>query len=307
MTTAFARRYLKLLPHRAVRYLRPYILPFFVVISLVVAVIFAFTLPGNSTQKIILGENIDTQNTFPSTPPPAISAKNVFILDQYSGQIIYSKSADEAIYPASTTKIVTGLVVLQSFPLDQIITVTQEYTDGQRVGFQAGEQITVENLLYALLIDSANDAAEIFAENYPGGRVAFVAAMNDYAQSQGLRHTYFKNPTGLDEDGHFSSASDLGRLAGIAMQNPLVSRIVSTENTVVSSIDNSQSHVIANTNELLGKVPGVLGIKTGFTDLAGQSLITLVNREGKQYIFVVMGSVDRFGETTELIEWAYSQ
>lgn len=239
-------------------------------------------------------------------PAPAITAKNYFILDLTSRQVLLQKSADSQIYPASTTKMMTALVVIDHFPLTQTITVTKSYPEGQDLGFQPGEQLTVEQLLYALLVYSANDAAEIFAENYVGGREAFISAMNQKVSTFGLNHTHFSNPTGLDEDNHYSSAADLVRLADLLMKNPELARIVSTENAVLTTKNNSSAHIVTNINELLGQVEGVLGVKTGFTDGAGQALVTLVSRDNHPVMISVMGSIDRFHDTRELIEWIYA-
>ncbi len=233
-------------------------------------------------------------------PSPTVSAKNIFIIDPLSQAVLLQKSADQSVFPASTTKMMTALVVLDNFSLDRVITVIQSYPIGQHIGFKPGETLTVEQLLFALLVQSGNDAAEILAENFPGGRPAFIDAMNTKAAELNLIHTHFANPTGIDEPGHYSSAADLARLATVAMKNPEFARIVSTENTIVSN------HVLTNINELLGKVPGVLGVKTGFTDGAGQSLVTLVNRDNHPVILVVLGSLDRFGDSEKLINWVYS-
>ena len=194
----------------------------------------------------------------------------------------------------------TALVVLDNFSLDQTITVIRSYPIGQNVGFKPGETLTVEQLLYALLVQSGNDAAEILAENLPAGRQVFIDLMNAKAAQLNLAHTRFANPTGVDESGHYSSAADLARLAGAALKNPEFARIVSTENTIVAT------HVLTNVNQLLGKIPGVLGVKTGFTDGAGQSLVTLINRDNHPVIMVVLGSLDRFGDSEKLITWVYS-
>ncbi|KKU03374.1 MAG: hypothetical protein UX99_C0034G0003 [Candidatus Amesbacteria bacterium GW2011_GWB1_47_26] len=233
-------------------------------------------------------------------PVPAISARNVFILDQNSQTVLLQKSADDEVFPASTTKMMTALVVLDNFSLDQTITVIRSYPIGQNVGFKPGETLTVEQLLYALLVQSGNDAAEILAENLPAGRQVFIDLMNAKAAQLNLAHTRFANPTGVDESGHYSSAADLARLAGAALKNPEFARIVSTENTIVAT------HVLTNVNQLLGKIPGVLGVKTGFTDGAGQSLVTLINRDNHPVIMVVLGSLDRFGDSEKLITWVYS-
>ena len=233
-------------------------------------------------------------------PPPVVSAKNIFIIDQASQTVLLQKSADQSVFPASTTKMMTALVTLDNFSLDQAITVTRSYPIGQYVGFKPGETLTVEQLLYALLVQSGNDAAEILAENLPAGRRGFIDLMNAKADALNLVHTRFANPTGIDEPGHYSSAADLARLASAALKNPEFARIVSTENTIVAS------YVLTNVNQLLGKIPGVLGVKTGFTDGAGQSLVTLVNRDNHPVIMVVLGSLDRFGDSEKLINWVYA-
>lgn len=238
-------------------------------------------------------------------PVPSTSARSIFIIDRNSKMVLYQKNADLKVYPASTTKMMTALVALDHFNLDQIITVTREYPIGEYVGFQPGERITVEDLLYALLVQSGNDAAEILAENFPGGRSAFVEAMNAKAQAIHLTNTHFLNPSGIDEDGHFSTAIDLARLGDFALRTPEFAKIVATENAVVTSVDFSSAHVLNNVNQLLGRVTGVVGIKTGYTEGAGQSLVTLVDRDNHPVIIVVLGSVDRFGDSQNLIEWVY--
>ncbi len=237
-------------------------------------------------------------------PPPAVSARDIFILDMDSQQVLYEKGADEQVYPASTTKMMTALVALNYYTLDQTITVTQSFPEGQNAGLVPGERLTVEQLLYTMLVDSANDAAEILAQNYPGGRAAFVGEMNVMASHMHLYHTHFVNPTGLDEDGHYSSAADLTRLAQAVLTHPLLAKIVSTQNAVIAT--NTTPHVLTNLNALLGTVPGVLGVKTGFTDLAGQALVTYIDRQNHPLIITVLGSTDRFGDTESLIRWVYS-
>lgn len=249
-------------------------------------------------------------------PAPQISAQHLFVMDVASRQPLFTKDADARIYPASTTKMMTALVAVDHYPLDQIITITRRYPEGQDIGLAPGEQISVEQLLYALLVQSANDAAEVLAENYCApvaapdaplcGRASFISAMNSKAYSMHLYHTHFKNPSGLDEEGHYSTAADLSRLALAVMDNPYLAHIVGTENAVITSSDYSSSHILSNVNELVGKIPGVLGVKTGFTDLAGQSLVTLVDQYDRPLLITVLGSSDRFADTQNLIEWAYS-
>lgn len=269
-------------------------------ILLLVALTIGFFVSKKTGPTNQVTNNQLTIPTSQSISPPAVSAKNIFIIDQASQTVLLQKSADQSVFPASTTKMMTALVTLDNFSLDQTITVTQSYPIGQNVGFKPGETLTVEQLLYALLVQSGNDAAEILAENFPGGRPTFIDAMNKKAVELSLIHTQFTNPTGIDESGHYSSAADLARLASFALKNPEFARVVATENTIVAT------HILTNVNQLLGKIPGVLGVKTGFTNGAGQSLVTLVNRDDHPVIMVVLGSTDRFGDSEKLINWVYS-
>ncbi len=237
---------------------------------------------------------------------PQVSAKYIFILDRPTKTVLYAKSADDHIYPASTTKMMTVLVAKSYYSPDQEISISASFPQGQSIGLIPGEKVTVESLYYALLVQSANDAAEALAANFPGGRSAFIASMNTKALELHLSQTHFLNPTGLDEDGHYSSASDLARLADYLLQDEYLRRIVSVENAVIASVDRSQVYSIANVNKLLGKVSGVLGVKTGFTDKAGEALVTLVSRDGHEVIFSLLGSTDRFTDTEKLIDWTYS-
>ena len=290
----------KLLKYRSIhRSLFPFLLSF---AAMVVA---SFILRPSAPDTSLPTINPTTQNSLPIlSNPPSVSAKHILILDMATRYPLYSKSADARIYPASTTKMITALVAEDYFQLDRIITVSQSYPEGQDIGLLPGEKLTVEQLLYALLVQSANDAAEILAENYPGGRQGFVSAMNSRAQNLHLKNTRFLNPTGLDEEGHYSTALDLARIAIELLRDSRLAKIVSTENAVVSTPESP--HVLTNVNELLGKVEGVLGVKTGFTDLAGESLITLVDRQDRQVLVSILGSEDRFGDTRRLIDWIYS-
>lgn len=239
-------------------------------------------------------------------PLPSVSARHIFIIDVNTRQVLFQKDADIRIYPASTTKMMTALVALEHYGLTEIIEITTSFPEGQDIGLAPGERISVEKLMYALLVQSANDAAEVLAQNYPGGRSQFIEAMNQKASQLQLHNTHFVNPTGLDEPDHYSSAADLSRIARVLALHPTLARIVSTENAVITSSDYAFSHILTNVNQLLGTVPGVVGVKTGFTDLAGQSLITLVNRDNHLVLISLLGSQDRFTDTRNLIDWVYA-
>lgn len=237
---------------------------------------------------------------------PVLSAQGVIALDLDTGNILYEKNADMPLLPASTTKIMTSLVVMDYFNPAQIITVDEVKVDGQRMRLFTGEKLTVQSLLDGLLIFSANDAAEVLSSNYPGGRVAFVDAMNQKAKQLGLHNTTFMNPSGLDEAGQVSTARDMVKLASYAMARPWFRDIVKTKEKTVTSIDGLAIHKLTNVNALLGTTDGVFGIKTGWTQAARENLVTYVVRQDKPVILALLGSQDRFGETTELVDWIYA-
>lgn len=275
----------------------------FLFLGLILALFFAATKLFPSL-KVREGLGVSYERAvFPisqNLPPPVISARNIFIIDRNSKIVLYQKAADQQVFPASTTKMMTALVALDQYDLGREITVTTSYPEGQNLKLTPGEKLTVNQLLYALLVQSANDAAEVLAENFAGGRAAFISAMNTKAVDLRLTATHFINPSGLDETGHYSTAADLARLADSALVHPEFAKIVATENAVIAT------HVLTNINQLLGKVPGVLGVKTGNTLGAGQSLVTLVDRDSHPVIIVVLGSTDRFGDSEKLINWVYS-
>ncbi len=237
---------------------------------------------------------------------PILSAQAVLALDADSGVALFEKNSESPVLPASTTKIITALVALDAYPLEEVITVGKVSVEGQKMRLIKGEKITVENLLYGLLVYSANDAAEVLAEDFPGGREAFINAMNEKAKELHLENTKFYNPTGLDGNGHVTTAKDLLRISKVAMQNPVFAQIVSTKEKTVKSEDERITHYLTNINELLGKVPGVMGIKTGWTENARENLVTYVERDNHKIYLAVLGSQDRFGETKELIDWIFA-
>lgn len=239
------------------------------------------------------------------TPPPKLTARAYFIQDPVSGTVLVSQNPDLRLLPASTTKITTALVALSSYRLDDIVTVGS-VGNGQTPQLVTGEKITVENLLYAMLLNSDNDAALALANFDPLGYAHFVSLMNQKVQSLGLVNTHFTNPAGFDHPDHYSTVSDLARIGTYAMSQPLFSRIVGTKISEIFSADQKHKHLLSNLNELLGEIPGVRGIKTGFTEAAGQNLVTDVVRDGRELIFVVLGSTDRFGESKSLVNWAFS-
>lgn len=235
---------------------------------------------------------------------PVFSARSIVAIDMDTGVTLYEKNPDESLLPASTTKILTALVALDYYSKMQVLTVDNFSVAGQKMGLVAGEKITVNDLLYGLLVYSANDAAEVLARNYPGGREMFISAMNLKAKEIGLFHTSFENPSGLDGEKQRTSSKDLVKAALYAVKNPFFAQIVSTKETTVNSVDGKIAHKLTNINQLLGE-EGVLGVKTGWTQNARENLVTYVKRDGKSVMIALLGSQDRFGETKQLISWIF--
>lgn len=237
---------------------------------------------------------------------PDITAKSVIIIDVDSAVVLYQKNADLRLLPASTTKMMAAMIVMDNYSLSDILTVGDTKVDGNTIKLIPGEQLTVESLLYGMLIGSGNDAAEVLAEHFPGGVSAFVEAMNKKAAEFKLDNTHFTNPMGLDGEDHYSTARDLANLATKVEENPVLAKIVSTPETVITDVSGQTKHVLKNTNELVGKDEGVKGVKTGWTENAGECLVAWVEKEGKKVVFVVLGSENRFQETESLVQWTFN-
>jgi D-alanyl-D-alanine carboxypeptidase (penicillin-binding protein 5/6) len=239
-------------------------------------------------------------------PGDDITATGIVILDADAGVYLYKRNEDMQLSPASTTKLLTALVALDAYKLDDVVTVGTVVNDGQVMDLLAGERMTVENLLYGALIHSGNDAAYALAEHYNGGVPAFVEAMNRKAKEIHLEHSTFTNPVGYDDPAHKMTAIDLSRLASVALGNKTIVKMVGIPAITIADVTHTYYHSLKNVNQLLGKVPGVSGIKTGWTEEAGENLVTLVERNGRRIILVVLRSQDRFGETVKLIDWAFA-
>lgn len=240
-------------------------------------------------------------------PIPAFSARALFIKDLATDTILYQKDANVSLPIASTTKIMTALVASEYYKQNSVLTVNSSAnTPGSRVGLVNGEDLTFRSMLYGMLLNSGNDAAFAIAENYPGGFLGFVSAMNKKSLELNLKHTHFENPAGFDSPNHYSSAADLAKITEEALKNYQLARIFATKETNIVSLDKKYTHQLLNLNKLLSQVSGVLGVKTGTTELAKENLVTLIERNGHKVLLVVLGSDDRFDETTSMIDWTFS-
>lgn len=237
---------------------------------------------------------------------PAVSAKAVYVIDVDSMVPLYVKNPDEPLPPASLTKIMTALVALEIFGDDRVLGARDDGpVIGKTIKLTPKEQFSFSDLLYGLLLESGNDVALALGENYPGGYQRMVETMNAKAHVFGLRDAAFKNVSGIDESGHFMSAHDTAVLTVEAMRNDHFRNIVGTREKTVTGVDGLATRRFVNTNDLLGIVSGVIGVKTGTTPAAGECLVTFVERAGRRIVTVVLGSSDRFLDTRNLIEWAF--
>jgi len=236
------------------------------------------------------------------SPVPQISAQGAVVIDKDSKVPVYSKNPKLRFLPASTTKIMTALVALEFYKPQDVLTIYKKNVGGAISDFELGEQFRFEDMLYAMLLPSNNDATASIAQNYPGGERAFIARMNEKAKEISLTNTHYVDPVGL-EIGNYTTPEDLARLTSIAIENPAFSKIVSTKNKEISNTEGTK-YFIYNLNELLD-LPGINGVKTGYTKEAGEILVTSKYLEeiNKNLIIVVMKSEDRFLDTQILLEY----
>lgn len=238
---------------------------------------------------------------------PWISARSAIIVDVDSKAVLFAKNPDTPLFPASTTKMMTAMIAREAYKLDQVMTVPEEIEPiGQRMKLEPREKITVENLLYGLLVASGNDAAEVLAKNYPEGEEKFIKKMNEKAAKLHLEKTSFKNPSGIEQVNHISTTHDLAILASHFLKDPFLAKVVKTKKITVTDESGEIEHEMENINELLGKVKGLRGVKTGWTANADECLVAYIERNDKKIITVILGSQDRFGETERLVEWTYN-
>ncbi len=236
------------------------------------------------------------------------SAASAVLMEQQSGAVLYAKDADTARKMASTTKIMTAYVALAEIDdLSQTVAVDARAVgvEGTSVYLRAGERITYEDLLYAVLLSSANDAAAALAYAVSGSIEDFAARMNAQAQTWGLVQTHFCNPHGLDAPEHYTTARELATMARYAMQNPTFARIASTTQWVSHS-EGTAKRTFVNHNRLLRSYEGAIGVKTGFTKKSGRCLVSAAMREGVQMIAVTLNAGDDWNDHKKMLDYGFS-
>ncbi|MCP9455100.1 MAG: D-alanyl-D-alanine carboxypeptidase [Nitrospira sp.] len=234
-----------------------------------------------------------------------VPAQSVLLKDLKTGRVLYAYESTKRLSPASLTKIMSALVVLEKGNLEEYATVSRNAAAAPRshLGLRTGDVFRVKDLLKAMLIVSANDACLAAVEHVGGDEAKFVRLMNAKAVDLGLTNTHFSNACGFDAPDHYSTAEDLAKLSEIAMQHPVFRKLVAEKRDLIFPISGRRPYLLRNTNRLLGRVPGVEGVKTGFTSKAGRCLIAKVSQDGSDLLVVILNSNRRWGIAKDLIDY----
>ncbi len=237
----------------------------------------------------------------------ALTAKSALLADLATGKILWSRSPDLRCYPASLTKIMTALIILERGNLEDWVTVTKEaaFTGESSMALKEGERVRLSDLLNAILVRSANDACVAAAIHLAGSVEQFVKWMNEKAQELGMVNTHFVNPHGLHDPQHYTTARDLLVLTSKAMENPIFRQIVTQREITIAPNEKSALRRYWNRNKLLEQYPGCDGVKTGYTGPAGRCIVATATRNGWQLVAIVLGSQDHFGDAARLLDFGF--
>ncbi|MBQ2896779.1 MAG: D-alanyl-D-alanine carboxypeptidase [Clostridia bacterium] len=237
-----------------------------------------------------------------------VSARNAVLYEPQSQRIIFEKNQDEKRGMASTTKIVTAITALENSNLTDVVTVSKKAADveGSSVWLEAGEKQTLENLLYGLMLSSGNDAAIAIAEHISGTTEKFALLMNETAKKAGANNSSFKNPNGLDEEGHYTTALDLAKITAYAMENEKFKEIVSTKQKTIPWQGHKWDRSLKNHNKMLSLYEGADGVKTGFTKKCGRCLVSSAFKNGTRLIAVTLNAPNDWDDHTKMLDLGFS-
>ena len=234
---------------------------------------------------------------------PAVSAASAVLMDGETGRILYARNENEPRAIASITKLMTALVAAEwaQGDLSRTVTIRQEWTgiEGTSLYLRAGEKLTLETLLYGLLLHSGNDAAVALAASCAGDVETFVGWMNQRAQDLGMTNTHFSDPNGLGDENHYSTALDMARLGAACLQNPTVAKITATRSITL------EGRSFTNHNKLLWLYPGCTGMKTGYTRQAGRTLVSSAEKEGQTLICVTLNDRNDWTDHQALLDYGF--
>ncbi len=242
-------------------------------------------------------------------PPPTVSAESAVLAEGESGKLIWSVNADKRLPMASTTKIMTALVAIETTDrLDREVVISPDACgiEGSSVYLKAGERLTLEQLLYALLLESANDCACAIAIDVAGSVDGFTELMNATAERLGMTGSHFTNPHGLDDPEHYTTAADMARLTVYALKNAELLRIVSTRKTEIPLNGDEGTRLLINHNKLLKYYDGAIGVKTGFTKRSGRCLVSAAERDGVRMIAVTLNAPDDWSDHAKMLDHGFA-
>lgn len=241
---------------------------------------------------------------------PSVSAKSAVLAEGDSGTVVWSKNGDERLPMASTTKIMTALVAIEnSDDLSRTVKIDGKACgiEGSSVYLKEGEKLTLEELLYALLLESANDSACAIAIEVAGSVEKFADMMNKTAEKIGMADSHFTNPHGLDHEEHYTTAADMAKLAVYALKNADFARIVSTYKTTIPMNGDDGTRLLLNHNKLLKYYDGAIGVKTGFTKRSGRCLVSAAERNGVRMIAVTLSAPDDWNDHRAMLDYGFSK
>lgn len=278
----------------------------FISVTIILIMNFTIVFADDENEEITQEDYVQVINQ--TKDEPTLNSRIAVAYDRKSGEVIWGKDENKRTAMASTTKIMTAIVTLENCDLTQTVTISKKSagTGGSRLGLKVDDKITMNDLLYGLMLKSGNDAAVAIAETVGGSVEGFAELMNEKAKELKLENTHYVTPHGLDDPEHYTTAVELAKLADYALQNETFAKIVNTKNYTVTI--NGYPKSISNTNELLGYLEGVNGVKTGFTNNAGRCLVTSVNRNGFEIITVILQADTkkfRTADSIKLIEYIY--
>ncbi|MGQ8874673.1 serine hydrolase [Paenibacillus sp. TSA_86.1] len=256
---------------------------------------------------VLLFSTMGTPSVQATIAGPSTHAQSAALIDVTSGRILYSKDGDKELRIASLTKIMTAIVAIEAGKLDQKVKVTPSAfaKEGSSLYLKLGEEMTLENMLYGLMLRSGNDAASAIAEHIGGSEEGFVLLMNKKAEQIGLTRSHFMNPHGLDAEGHYSTANDLARLTAYALHNPVFKRIVATENKSAPNPNESWEYSWHNKNKMLRLYEGADGVKTGYTKKAFRCLVSSATRDGQQLAAVTLNDGDDWNDHARMLSFGF--
>lgn len=278
-----------------------------IVSLLLVASCICINARAQAVAQVVANQDGSTQNLIKSEPP-IIAAKSAIVMDANTGRILFEKNCEQKLQMASTTKIMTTLLTIESGGLDEFFTVDPVAirVEGSSMGLKENAVVTKRMLLYGMMLPSGNDAANAAAVSVAGSADAFVELMNDKAKSLGLENTNFVTPSGLDDftNDHYSTAKDMATLTRAALMNPDFKEVCKTRSIKLTA-QSGEDYWLSNTNRLLSSCEGVVGVKTGFTDKAGRCLVSACERNGMTLICVTLSDPNDWYDHTNLYDYGF--